>query len=60
VNVGWIHSFHPTRETIVQVRFDIINVFDMVYQLRSGTGVGVAAPQYGQRRTFLVGLSYSF
>jgi len=32
-------------------------VFDEVYQLRNGTGLGISASQYGQRRTFLFGIS---
>jgi outer membrane receptor protein involved in Fe transport len=60
VNVGYIHTFYPSRHNAVQLRFDVINLFDQVYQLRSGSGIGVAAPQYGQRRTFLVGLAYQF
>jgi len=60
VNIGYIHTFHPSRREALQLRFDVLNVFDEVYQLRSGTGVGVAAPQYGQRRTFLVGMAYQF
>lgn len=43
-----------------EVRFDVLNVFDNVYQLRDGTGVGVGAPQFGQRRTFLVTLAQKF
>jgi hypothetical protein len=39
-------------------RFDVINVFDQVYEIRDGTGVG--APQYGPRRGFFVGLSKAF
>jgi len=42
------------------VRFDVLNVLDSSYQLRDGTGVGVGAPQYGLRRTFLVSLSQKF
>ncbi len=62
VNVGYQHTFHVagSRRDLVKLRFDVINLFDEVYQIRSGTGVGVAAPQYGQRRTFLMGLSYVF
>jgi outer membrane receptor protein involved in Fe transport len=60
VNIGYIHTFRVSRNNEVKLRFDIINVFDEVYQLRSGTGIGVEAPQYGQRRTFLAGLSYVF
>ena len=37
-----------------QVRFDVINLFDNSYQIRDGLGVGVGAPQFGQRRTFLL------
>jgi outer membrane receptor protein involved in Fe transport len=62
VNLGYQHVFHTggSRDDQVAVRFDVINVFDQVYQLRNGTGIGVGAPQYGQRRTFYVGLAYSF
>jgi outer membrane receptor protein involved in Fe transport len=61
VNVGYQHTFHTGhRGDTVRFRFDVINMFDEIYQLRNGTGIGVAAPQYGQRRTFLVGLAYDF
>ena len=36
-----------------------INVFDKIYEIRNGTGVGVGAPQYGPRRGFFVGFSKS-
>jgi hypothetical protein len=62
VNLGYQHAFHvnASGKDLVKVRFDIINIFDESYQLRSGTGIGVNAPQYGQRRTFLAGVSYEF
>jgi outer membrane receptor protein involved in Fe transport len=41
-------------------RFSVINLFDKVYQIRDGSGVGVFAPQFGPRRGFYVGLSRSF
>ncbi len=47
-----------TRGT--QIRLDVLNLFDNSYQIRSGLGVGVGAPQYGLRRTFLVGLTQKF
>jgi outer membrane receptor protein involved in Fe transport len=43
-----------------QIRFDVINLFDNSYQIRDGAGVGVGAPQFGQRRTFLLGLAQKF
>jgi outer membrane receptor protein involved in Fe transport len=59
VNLGVEHAFHsklrPLRQ--IKLRFDCINVFDEVYKLRDGTGLGIHAAQYGQRRTFPAGLS---
>lgn len=43
-----------------QIRFDAINLTDLSYQLRDGTGVGVGAPQYGMRRAFFVTLAQKF
>ena len=40
-------------------RFDVMNIFDEVYQIRNGTGVGVGAPQFGPRRGLFFGLSKS-
>ena len=37
-----------------------INLFDNSYQIRDGLGVGVGAPQFGQRRTFLLTLAQKF
>ena len=44
----------------MELRFDVINLFDEIYQIRSGTGLGVFAPQFGPRRTFLTGLTQRF
>jgi outer membrane receptor protein involved in Fe transport len=44
----------------MELRFDVLNLFDEVYQIRSGTGLGVFAPQFGARRTFLAGLTQRF
>jgi outer membrane receptor protein involved in Fe transport len=46
--------------TGTQLRFDVLNVADTTYQIRNGTGVGVGAPQYGIRRTFLAGIKQQF
>jgi opacity protein-like surface antigen len=40
----------------VTVRFDVVNVFDTIYQIRNGTGIGVFAPQYGPRRGYFIGI----
>jgi outer membrane receptor protein involved in Fe transport len=39
------------------VRFDIVNLFDKIYELRDGSGIGVFAPQFGARRGFYAGIS---
>ena len=59
VNAGITHVFSIPGAGTLTARFDVINVFDKVYEIRNGTGVGVGAPQYGPRRGFFVGLSKS-
>jgi len=57
-NVGVAREFLlPDDPKPMTVRFDIINLFDTVYMIRSGTGIGVFAPQYGPRLGFFLGLS---
>ncbi len=58
VNAGVAHDFKwsPDAKPLT-VRFDIVNLFDQIYELRNGTGIGVFAPQYGARRGFFAGLS---
>ena len=51
-DIRWSSDYKPAT-----VRFDVVNLFDQVYALRTGTGIGVFAPQYGARRGFYVGLS---
>ena len=43
-----------------EVRLVINNLFDRIYEIRDGTGIGVFAPQYGPRRGVFIGLSKSF
>jgi outer membrane receptor protein involved in Fe transport len=57
-NVGAAREFLlPNDPRPMTVRFDIVNLFDTVYLIRSGTGIGVFAPQYGPRRGYFVGIS---
>jgi outer membrane receptor protein involved in Fe transport len=57
-NVGVAHDFYLVdAKRPTTVRFDVVNLFDSVYQIRDGSGIGVFAPQYGQRRGFYVGVS---
>jgi outer membrane receptor for ferrienterochelin and colicins len=60
VNLGASHDFQLSGSSKLTARFDVINLFDKVYQIRSGSGVGVFAPQYGTRRGFFGGLAWQF
>lgn len=41
-------------------RLALLNVLDTSYQLRDGTGIGVGAPQYGQRRAVYINVTKNF
>ena len=60
VNLGVEQGFKWAGMDNLSVRFDIVNLFDQIYELRDGAGVGVFAPQYGQRRGFYAGVKYAF
>jgi outer membrane receptor protein involved in Fe transport len=60
-NVGIAREFLlPNDPKPVTVRFDVVNLFDTVYFIRDGSGIGVFAPQYGPRRGYFAGLSKKF
>ena len=42
------------------LRLAVVNLLDHAYTIRDGSGIGVFAPQYGQRRGFFGGLSQRF
>jgi len=60
VNMGLTHEFQMGGSGTLTGRFDVINLFDEVYEIRNGTGVGVGAPQFGPRRGLFLGLAKSF
>ncbi len=61
VNAGVAREFFlPNDAKPTTLRFDIINLFDTIYQIRSGSGIGVFAPQYGTRRGYFLGVSKKF
>jgi len=58
VNAGVSHEFQWSPDVKpLTVRFDIVNLFDKIYELRDGSGIGVFAPQFGARRGFYAGIS---
>lgn len=42
------------------LRLDVINLFDQVYEMNDGTGIGVGAPKFGNRRGIFGGLAQTF
>jgi hypothetical protein len=60
INLGFSQGFKWANMPNLSARLDVINVGDQIYQIRSGSGVGVFAPQFGQRRSVYAGLTYSF
>jgi len=60
VNLGVEQSFKLAQNRFLKARLDVVNVTDNIYQLRSGSGVGVNAAQYGERLGFFGSLSYVF
>ncbi|HSY43800.1 MAG TPA: TonB-dependent receptor, partial [Candidatus Acidoferrum sp.] len=60
INMGVEQDIKIPHKRILKARIDVVNITDNSYQLRSGTGVGVNAPQYGERRGFFGSLTLVF
>jgi outer membrane receptor protein involved in Fe transport len=60
INVSLQRRIKITDKTSVVVRFDVVNLLDKIYELRDGSGIGVGAPQFGQRRGFYGTIAYDF
>jgi outer membrane receptor protein involved in Fe transport len=60
MNIGASHNFTAGALEGVEIRFDVINLFDKSYLIRDGSGIGVGAPQWGAGRGFFAGLSKAF
>ena len=62
MNAGLEYVWHLHRVGIsaLKLRFDCLNLFDNIYELRNGSGIGIAAPAYGARRAFYGGITATF
>lgn len=60
VNLGLVHQFKFSKTDSLSVRFDVINVFDQTYKFHDGSGIGITAAEFGARRAYYGGVSYSF
>jgi hypothetical protein len=61
-NAAIARNFNPWHDDgkPLSLRLSAVNLFDRIYLLRSGTGVGEFAPQYGPRRGGFVELTQQF
>ena len=59
-NVNLQRRIQITEKTALKIRFDVVNILDKIYELRDGSGIGVGAPQFGQRRGFYGTVAYEF
>jgi outer membrane receptor protein involved in Fe transport len=60
VNASLQRSVRVPNVGTFKIRFDVVNLLDKVYELRDGSGIGVFAPQFGQRRGFYGTIAYDF
>lgn len=60
VNLTISHRFEQAPGGPITLRLSVINLFDEVYLLRSQTGVGVFANQYGPRRSVFASITKEF
>ena len=61
MNAGLAQNFDgPGALKGLTIRADVLNLFDKKYEIRDGSGVGVGAPQWGERRGFFLGVSKKF
>jgi hypothetical protein len=60
LNLGVERRISLGGKQAIKVRFDVVNLFDKIYELRDGSGIGVGAPQFGQRRGFYGTVAYDF
>jgi len=60
VNLGVKRKFDLAGIGPVELRLAVLNVFDRINEIRTGTGIGVFAPQYGPRIGFFGGIKKIF
>jgi outer membrane receptor protein involved in Fe transport len=60
VNLSVSHRFEQAPGGPITLRLSVVNLFDEVYLLRSQTGVGVFANQYGPRRSVFASITKEF
>jgi outer membrane receptor protein involved in Fe transport len=60
LNVSATRDFDVLGAGHLNAKVALLNVFDRSYEIRDGSGIGVGAPQFGQRRALFLGLGKDF
>jgi outer membrane receptor protein involved in Fe transport len=60
VNFGIGQNIGSDKEKTLTLRLDVTNLFDKVYLVRDGSGIGAGQPQYGPRRAVFFGIRKAF
>jgi outer membrane receptor protein involved in Fe transport len=60
VNLGFEYRFKLEGLGDATFRLDATNLFDQSYELNDGTGIGVGAPKFGNRRGIFGGISCNY
>jgi len=60
VNLSVSHRFDQAPGGPITLRLSVVNLLDEIYLLRSQTGIGVFANQYGPRRSVFASISKEF
>jgi len=59
-NAGVVKSVNVPKVGQLEGRVAVVNLGDWIYPIRSGSGIGVFAPQFGPRRTVYAGIKWTF
>jgi len=60
VNIAAVYHTVGIGQQPLDLRLDVINLFDRRYRLRDGSSIGGGVPQWGPRRSLFVGVEQSF
>lgn len=60
INIGVEQDIKIPHGRTLKARLDVVNLTDNSYELRSGSGIGVNAAQWGERRGFFGSLTLVF
>lgn len=60
VNLSGVYHLWPDSRYGLALRFDVINLFDSLYEIQDGSNLGAGPAQWGPGRGFFAGVEQSF